>query len=402
MPIQLFLVEATHGAAWPEIRPECGAGVARILQAALEQSGVDTGTAVTGRMRIGDGWHAELLIGDVRHEDAAEFGLGHHLLFRLAEFAAKALGGTLSEAAGRAFADLATHSPGALLAYLGGRFQRAFELDPHLVAARVALARAVLARGASVEAAQAAASLVRDQSIHDGRAAAELGLELFSTGENEVAADLLQAAIRAQPNDAIVMAALASLLARRLTSAGEDAHAALDEAQLLATQATQLAADDFRTWTALAEVHRARADFSQAGFYYGFALRLAPDAGAAIANLLKDASATWIMAGQPAQALPLIERALTLAPADADHHGNLAFARARLGEATPALHAARQASKLRPDDARLRILHGDLALAAGHRDEALEAWARAAELDPGLSINPEGGNVYAQSAHDRH
>ncbi|HEY8055497.1 MAG TPA: hypothetical protein VIE13_06260, partial [Terriglobales bacterium] len=55
--------------------------------------------------------------------------------------------------------------------------------------------------------------------------------------------------------------------------------------------------------------------------------------------------------------------------------------------------AARRAAKLGPNHARLRILHGDLALRAGKREEAFEAWARAAELDPGLTINPEGGNL---------
>ncbi|MGH9393981.1 MAG: hypothetical protein ACRD1E_07405, partial [Terriglobales bacterium] len=182
-------------------------------------------------------------------------------------------------------------------------------------------------------------------------------------------------------------AALAALLARQ--PAGAAAGEMLDEALLLATQASQLASDDYRTWAALADVHRARADYAQAGFYYGFALRLAPDAP----SVLKDAAACWLMARQPQPALALIERALAAAPGDGENYGNLAFARDLMGEPAAALAAARQAAERSPRDPRLRILHGDLALKAGDRAQALEAWARAAELEPGIFINPEGGNI---------
>ncbi|HVA64142.1 MAG TPA: hypothetical protein VNF74_10490 [Terriglobales bacterium] len=65
----------------------------------------------------------------------------------------------------------------------------------------------------------------------------------------------------------------------------------------------------------------------------------------------------------------------------------------RQGLPAAALAAARRAAELAPNDARLLILHGDLALHAGLREEALAAWARAAEIDPGITINPEGGNI---------
>ncbi|MGH9482091.1 MAG: tetratricopeptide repeat protein, partial [Terriglobales bacterium] len=220
-------------------------------------------------------------------------------------------------------------------------------------------------------------------AVHDPAAASRLGLALWAAGEQDAAAPLLQAAVAGNPQDAVAMAALAALVAQ--TAEGDG----LDEALLLATQATQLASDDFRTWAALADVHRARRDFGQAGFYYGFALRLQPESP----TVLKDAGACWLLARQPQQALPLIERALVAAPQDAENYGNLAFARAQLGEAAAALEAARQATTLSPADVRLRILHGDLAHRAGAREEALEAWARAAEIEPGMTISPQGGNI---------
>ncbi|MGH9480343.1 MAG: hypothetical protein ACRD1A_14015, partial [Terriglobales bacterium] len=50
-------------------------------------------------------------------------------------------------------------------------------------------------------------------------------------------------------------------------------------------------------------------------------------------------------------------------------------------------------AQLRPQDARLRVLEGDLALAAGEREAALDAWAHATELDPSVTLNPAGGNL---------
>lgn len=396
MPSKPFEIAVLSDASWP-IPPGAGVGVARLLSTAWTRAGVALETAaVTGRVWIAGGWQAELTVQGEARAESAGFELGHHLLCRLAEFGAKQAGGELGEPVLRSFDDLATHSPAALLHYLAGlgsegaaaqrEWRRAFELDPQMAAPRTALAAALLSSGQ----AEAAAGLLAGISLSDGFAAADLGLGLWAAGEQALSFELLQAAVKANPQNALALAALAAQLARR-ASGGEDAeqHEALDEAQLLATQATQMAGDDYRTWAALADVHRARGDFSQAGFFYGLALRLAPDAPA----LLKDAGANWLQARQAKQALPLIERALQAAPDDAENLGNLAFAHLLLGDPQAALVAARRAAKLGPNHARLRILHGDLALRAGKREEAFEAWARAAELDPGLTINPEGGNL---------
>ncbi|HVA62330.1 MAG TPA: hypothetical protein VNF74_01295 [Terriglobales bacterium] len=423
MEIEAFGVEVIGDGGRP-VPEGAGAGVARLLAAMLARAGVvaeplvgagpsapaarvPREARVRGQWWIGDRWQAEIEVNGERRAEEASFELGHHLLYRLTAFAAERLGGAIPEAAMRAFEDMETRSPGALLAYLAGwgaegeerkrRWGRAFELDPRMVAPRLGLAAMVLAAGGEVG---AAAGLAHGLNVQDGAAAGEVGIALWAAGETEVAAEMLQAAVKHDPQNAVAMAALAALLARRAPSsdgpaspggagaaAGRDG--AWDEALLLATQATQLAADDYRCWAALADVHRAGGDFAQASFYYGFALRLEPEA----ATVLKDAGACWLLAHQPQQALPLIERALAVAPADAENHGNLAFARDLLGEAEAALAAARRAAELSPGDARMRILHGDLALKAGAQEEALEAWARAAELEPGMVISPAGGNV---------
>ncbi len=385
-----FSAAASHD-EMPPLPPGVGAGVARLLATAIQPAGAGITPALRGQLWIGDRWRAEVTLGDERHAEEAELGRGHHLLARLAEYVARQSGGTVPEGALGVFADLETASPGALLHYLGGLgaegeerrrlWQRAFEIDPAMPAARAGLAWTLLEAGN----AEAAATLTRGTRVQDPGRAGELGLGLWAAGHPELALQLLPAAARAQPPHAMALAALAAEHA----TPGEEGNAAREEALLLASQATQLAGEDHRTWTALADVHRARGDHAQAGFYYGFALRLAPDEAA----LLKNAGANWLLAREPRQALPLIERALAGAPEDGELHANLAFARHLLGEPAAALAAARQAAERRPADARVQILLGDMALAAGKRDEALDAWARASELEPGLTINPEGGNL---------
>ncbi|MGH9519261.1 MAG: hypothetical protein ACRD2D_06405, partial [Terriglobales bacterium] len=235
------------------------------------------------------------------------------------------------------------------------RWRRGFELDPNCVALRTALARQLAEHGQI----DTAAVLIADYTVQDAQAAAALGLTFWANGSDAhwpLAQRLLQQAVAADRQNALAAAALAALLARQSATAGAapdaSAHERLDEALLLATQATQLASDDYRTWAALADVHRAGGDYRQAGFYYGFALRLEP----AAPTVLKDAGANWLLAGEPRQALPLIEQALAVAPEDAENFGNLTLVRDALGEGAAALEAARQARQLQPDDPRFAHL----------------------------------------------
>lgn len=406
MPLTVadFAVEAAASEPMLRISESAGAGLAQLVRLALERaSGPEVEARIEGKVQIGDGWRGEIVVSRAggersRHVVETDFDEAHHFQFRLAEFAAHQSGRTLPEPAIRAFEDLRTPSPLAMLAYWEGlgstgatrrqRWMRAFELDPHFVAARLSLAQILLDSGSEPA---AAAGLTHGLTVNDGYAAAHLGLDLWAAGAAAAAQEILQAAVRTNPGDALASAAFAALVARGVANdpSNPDQGAALEEALLLATNATQLAADDYRAWAALADVHRAKGDYDQAGFYYGFALKLEPNAPA----VLKDAGATWLLARNPQQALPLIKRAIEASPSDAELYGNLAFARDLLHEPAAALEAARQAVELAPANARLCILHGDLALKAGQREKALDAWALAASLEPGITINPEGGNI---------
>ncbi|MGH9394381.1 MAG: hypothetical protein ACRD1E_09455, partial [Terriglobales bacterium] len=194
------------GGDWPLAAQAAGAGLELVVAAALERSGLSVGEARLGGALWADprGWRAELNAGGERQALEAEFERGHHLLARLAEAAAQALGGTLNESALRGFEDLATPSPGALLAYLAGlgsepperqrQWTRAFELDPALAAARLGLAQLALLQP---HGGAAAAELVRGIAVQDAAAAAELGLGLWAAGEAQAAHAMLEVAARA-------------------------------------------------------------------------------------------------------------------------------------------------------------------------------------------------------------
>lgn len=377
-------------------------GLARLIAEALTESGVadvavadgqpGEGASITGILWLGDRLQGEITVRReagsepevVRHE--ADLTEGHHLLYQLTESAARLLEVELPRRVISGFEDYRTPVFPALLQYLiardapekerKGELIRAFELDASLPAVRIELALAAVQRGDT----PSAISLVRGLPVGHPDWARELGTAAWAAGETDLAMGLLAAAVQANDDDGIAQAALAALLARK----GE-----IDDSFYLATRATQLEADDYRSWAALADVHRAAGKFGEACFYYNFALRLAPDAP----GVLKDAGASWVLARKPEQALKTIEKAIAVAPGDAENHGNLAFAHDLLGNAQPALEAARRAVELAAQNASLHVLRGDLALKLGLADEARQAWARAQELDPQLTIRPEGGNI---------
>lgn len=357
MPIDIQI--QALGAGWPELPPEAGAGLAQLLETLVPAA------AARIQLWLSDRWQAEIESAGERKSDEADFAQGHHLLYRLAEFAARRANAELPATAAGQFEDMRTASPAALLFLLAGwgaddalrtqRWRRGFELDPQCVALRTALARQLVQRGEI----ETAINLIADYPPQDAVAASSLGLAFWAEGSDTIwplAQRLLQQAVAADRQNALAAAALAALLARQSATAGAapdaGAHDRLDEALLLATQATQLASDDYRTWAALADVHRAGGDYRQAGFYYGFALRLEP----AAPTVLKDAGANWLLAGEPRQALPLIEQALAVAPEDAENFGNLTLAHDALGDGAAALAAARQARQLKPDDPRFAHL----------------------------------------------
>jgi tetratricopeptide (TPR) repeat protein len=320
----------------------------------------------------------------VRHE--ADLSEGHHLLFQLTESAARLLEVELPRRVISGFEDYRTPVVPALLQYLialdapeaerKGELIRAFELDARFPAARIELALAAVQRGDTAS----AISLVQGFAVGHSDWARDLGTAAWAAGETDLAMALLASAVQSNEDDGIAQAALAALLARK----GE-----IDESFYLATRATQLEANDYRSWAALADVHRAAGKFGEACFYYNFSLRLSPDAPA----VLKDAGASWVLARKPEQALKTIEKAIAVAPGDAENYGNLAFAHDLMGNAQPALEAARRAVELAAQNASLHVLHGDLAFKLGLTGEAQQAWGKAQEIDPQLTIRPEGGNI---------
>lgn len=378
-------------------------GLARLIADALTESGVadvsvanrsepGEGASISGILWLGDQLQGEITVrreaqGEpevVRHE--ADLSEGHHLLYQLTESAARLLEVELPRRVISSFDDYRTPVFPALLQYLialdapeaerKGELIRAFELDSRFPAARIELALAAVQRGDTAS----AISLVQGCAVGHADWARELGTAAWAAGETDLAMSLLASAVQANDEDGIAQAALAALLARK----GE-----VDESFYLATRATQLEANDYRSWSALADVHRAAGKFGQACFYYNFALRLAPEAAA----VLKDAGASWVLARKPEQALKTIEQAIAAAPNDGENYGNLAFAHDLLGNAPPALEAARRAVELAPQHASLHVLHGDLAWKLELADEARQAWGKAQELDPQLTIRPEGGNI---------
>lgn len=377
-------------------------GLARLIADALTGSGVadvavadghaGDGANITGILWLGDQLQGEITVRRegqsepevVRHE--ADLSEGHHLLYQLTESAARLLEVELPRRVISSFDDYRTAVFPALLQYLialdadeaerKGELIRAFELDARFPAARIELALAAVQRGDTAS----AISLVQGFAVGHADWARELGTAAWAAGETDLAMALLASAVQANDEDGIAQAALAALLARK----GE-----VDESFYLATRATQLEANDYRSWSALADVHRAAGKFGEACFYYTFALRLAPDAPA----VLKDAGASWVLARKPEQALKTIEHAIAVAPGDAENYGNLAFAHDLLGNAQPALDAARRAVALAPQNASLHVLHGDMAFKLGLSEEAQQAWAQAREIDPQLTIRPEGGNI---------
>lgn len=82
-------------------------------------------------------------------------------------------------------------------------------------------------------------------------------------------------------------------------------------------------------------------------------------------------------------ALPAKERAVQLAPGDAEAHTNLANTLAALGRLAPALQSARKAVALAPTDAHAHANLGRILLAARQPDEAIASYEQAAAADPG-------------------
>jgi tetratricopeptide (TPR) repeat protein len=88
---------------------------------------------------------------------------------------------------------------------------------------------------------------------------------------------------------------------------------------------------------------------------------------------------------KPAEALPMAERAVALAPDVLETHLALAKVYTQLGRNEDALQQARTAVDLNPASAVAQAYLGNMYARMGRYSEALSAWQRAVELNPGLT-----------------
>lgn len=92
--------------------------------------------------------------------------------------------------------------------------------------------------------------------------------------------------------------------------------------------------------------------------------------------------ASYVRAGRLRDAIPALERAITLDPRSASNENYLGGALASSGRSGEALVHLRRASTLAPRDARIRFKYARVLAGAGQEQRALEELTRAVELDP--------------------
>jgi Flp pilus assembly protein TadD len=101
-----------------------------------------------------------------------------------------------------------------------------------------------------------------------------------------------------------------------------------------------------------------------------------------VVGLARNHSSLLVDGGQPAAALPVLERGLRLAPDDPDLRGNRAAALVALGRIPEALGEARRAAAAAPDSSFFRELLGRVLAVAGAHSEAAAEFEAAGRLDP--------------------
>jgi tetratricopeptide (TPR) repeat protein len=99
---------------------------------------------------------------------------------------------------------------------------------------------------------------------------------------------------------------------------------------------------------------------------------------------LVNRGSAWSARGDFAKAIDDFDAALRLDPANAGALNNRAWARLKLGDAAGALPDALEAAKLKPKAAAVHDTLGAVLAALGRRDEAIDAFKRALEIDPAL------------------
>jgi tetratricopeptide (TPR) repeat protein/DNA-binding beta-propeller fold protein YncE len=167
-----------------------------------------------------------------------------------------------------------------------------------------------------------------------------------------------------------------------------------EEAVIAYARATKLDAKHGAAWAGLAEAYLALKDERKAREALASAAAL-PGAGVAVYRQLAELE---IRAGQPAAALPALERAVVLAPGD--YALRLAQARslAALERWQDCANAAREAQRLEPKNIEALVLGAEAAYRQGKNGEAIETLKRALALEPdSYDVHFKLGRSYADN-----
>jgi tetratricopeptide (TPR) repeat protein len=196
-----------------------------------------------------------------------------------------------------------------------------------------------------------------------------LGNALCAVGRKEEAEQAYRRALALRPTYVIAKLNLANLLL--------DRDRAEDAVQLL--QQVVLAAASAEAFYNLANCQWRLGQTEAALAAYGNALALRPRYAPALSNL----GALHLSQGNAEQAVVALQAALAVRP-DADVHVNLGAALRELGKQDRAIAATQAAVALQPDSlAAWRNLALMLDEAGGRDEEAMLAWQRVVDLDPG-------------------
>jgi tetratricopeptide (TPR) repeat protein/DNA-binding beta-propeller fold protein YncE len=167
-----------------------------------------------------------------------------------------------------------------------------------------------------------------------------------------------------------------------------------EEAVIAFARSTRLDAKQGAAWAGLAEAYLALKDERKARDALAAAAAL-PDAPVSVFRNLAELEAR---AGRHAAALPPLEKAVTLLPADPDLRLALARTLTQLERWHDASNAAREAQRLTPKSIDALVLGAEAAYRQGKNGEAIETLKRAVALDPeSYDVHYKLGRSYADN-----
>jgi tetratricopeptide (TPR) repeat protein/DNA-binding beta-propeller fold protein YncE len=167
-----------------------------------------------------------------------------------------------------------------------------------------------------------------------------------------------------------------------------------EDAVIAFARATRLDSRQGAAWAGLAEGYLALKDERKAHDALASAAAL-PDAPVSVFRQLGELD---VKAGRHAAALPSLEKAVALAPADPELRLNLARSFAQVERWHDASNAAREAQRLMPKSIDALVLGAEAAYRQGKNGEAIENLKRAVALDPeSYDVHLRLGRSYADN-----